>query len=192
MWRWSQASTSWTCRSFVFSTYVEVILVPSLFYAAPESILHVCGGDPIQNGSFHDMFMYSPRMWRWSWVTELFHFCFSVFSTYVEVILISRSRNSRNWGILHVCGGDPISNWSKRTGKRYSPRMWRWSCFQSISKLASWVFSTYVEVILVHIWGADHTCGILHVCGGDPSLRAITDDPRMYSPRMWRWSHKSN
>ena len=48
----------------VFSTCVEVIPVdfdPGGIY---ESILHVCGGDPIRHDKLMEEIVYSPRVWR--------------------------------------------------------------------------------------------------------------------------------
>ena len=33
-------------KAIVFSTYVEVILINLLKRTTPDSVLHVCGGDP--------------------------------------------------------------------------------------------------------------------------------------------------
>ena len=46
MWRWSQWVTFYKQKMGVFSTYVEVILINSIFFCAVGSFLHVCGGDP--------------------------------------------------------------------------------------------------------------------------------------------------
>ena len=51
--------------------------------------------------------LYSPRMWRWSFLLGLFPNEFKVFSTYVEVILSNVGSNGYKPSILHVCGGDP-------------------------------------------------------------------------------------
>ena len=48
-----------------------------------------------------------------------------VFSTYVEVILMLDEHKKYQWGILHVCGGDPMLVGSLDLCKVYSPRMWR-------------------------------------------------------------------
>ena len=69
------------------------------------SILHVCGGDP--NGA------------------SLSGKGISVFSTYVEVILIDLKNRLSALGILHVCGGDPNNRYVKAFKQGYSPRMWR-------------------------------------------------------------------
>ena len=71
----------------------------------------------------------------------------------------------------------------------YSPRMWRWSPYRNSQKVSLMVFSTYVEVILVKKFGTCIWVGILHVCGGDPTLYPALAQTSMYSPRMWRWSH---
>ena len=90
----------------------------------------------------------------------------SVFSTYVEVILLLSIFNKLSCSILHVCGGDPEE-------------------FITFDQLKR-VFSTYVEVILQDVAGGYAKTSILHVCGGDPeySLGRIVIFP--YSPRMWR------
>ncbi|ALI52290.1 hypothetical protein ALV80_03750 [Lactobacillus helveticus] len=50
---------------------------------------------------------------------------FSVFSTYVEVILGLQIIINQTLGILHVCGGDPNSGARTSNPTTYSPRMWR-------------------------------------------------------------------
>ena len=52
------------------------------------------------------------------------------------------------------------------------------------------VFSTSVEVILTVSLSLKQISCILHECGGDPILDATINVPFMYSPRVWRWSHK--
>ena len=76
---------------------------------------------------------------------------FSVFSTYVEVILVRNPTEITSWSFLHVCGGDPCS-----PGAKYKLHR---------------VFSTYVEVIPGMTKNAMKQAGFLHVCGGDPSTR---------------------
>ena len=48
-----------------------------------------------------------------------------VFSTYVEVILLTLSLRLMPFSILHVCGGDPFVQILGHRMKGYSPRMWR-------------------------------------------------------------------
>ena len=43
--------------------YVGVILTYQTEYAIPESIPHVCGGDPLPGYHAGDNFVYSPCMW---------------------------------------------------------------------------------------------------------------------------------
>ena len=118
--------------------------------------------------------LYSPRMWRWSQKENYQPWCGSVFSTYVEVILVRNPTEITSWSILHVCGGDPNRIVIFFCCFRYSPRMWRWS-FDLWPYFPCWpVFSTYVEVI-PKISEKDVTLkGILHVCGGDPVLKIIS------------------
>ena len=49
----------------------------------------------------------------------------SVFSTYVEVILLKDQDNLKVHSVLHVCGGDPTFNPRRRGVFECSPRMWR-------------------------------------------------------------------
>ncbi len=51
---------------------------------------------------------------------------------------------------------------------------------------ATFVFSTYVEVILNELNATKQHISILHVCGGDPMLILHQIAPSGYSPRMWR------
>ena len=50
---------------------------------------------------------------------------FSVFSTYVEVILTLLKPDQGHRCILHVCGGDPSGKLVPVLPHWYSPRMWR-------------------------------------------------------------------
>ena len=50
---------------------------------------------------------------------------FTVFSTYVEVILNDEMEKANDKGVLHVCGGDPISEKQLKALEECSPRMWR-------------------------------------------------------------------
>ena len=128
MWRWSPSRSGNKWKQSVFSTYVEVIPALRSINLASLRILHVCGGDPINNRPSRNINAYSPRMWRWSYATandlkelkvfstyvEVIPFIaeislktWSVFSTYVEVIPWSWTPALIELGILHVCGGDP-------------------------------------------------------------------------------------
>ena len=55
----------------------------------------------------------------------LYQQSFSVFSTYVEVILHQSGKLNRQFGFLHVCGGDPDVTGDTLTSAKFSPRMWR-------------------------------------------------------------------
>ena len=151
-------------------------------------ILHVCGGDPVILTRWVRQLRYSPRMWRWSREQKLEKARAEVFSTYVEVILPKVRMSIPVPSILHVCGGDPKLFHKPFWFSGYSPRMWRWSSFGTCLWVASYVFSTYVEVIL-KVWpSAREASSILHVCGGDPIKYPKTELMVVYSPRMWRWS----
>ena len=127
MWRWSYCYPHGIDWVKVFSTYVEVILRAMDSISIPTGILHVCGGDPNSGVVGYTGIEYSPRMWRWSRVFTWSHRNFSVFSTYVEVILAFLRRVQALGSILHVCGGDPSFCSKSRNASAYSPRMWRWS-----------------------------------------------------------------
>ena len=168
MWRWSPSWKLWVRNSPVFSTYVEVILCSNVICPVMWGFLHVCGGDPNVGRAKMEAKLFSPRMWRWSYQKALFKLKCYVFSTYVEVILISLYLPSKSLCFLHVCGGDPKTIPDLSFDSKFSPRMWRWSQCHShrLNELA--VFSTYVEVIPIapiswYLGGC-----FLHVCGGDP------------------------
>ena len=55
-----------------------------------------------------------------------------------------------------------------------------------IDDVKSIVFSTYVEVILLTGFKKFFSTSILHVCGGDPAIGALSGASFAYSPRMWR------
>ena len=132
-------------------------------------ILHECGGDPHHMDAAFHIYLYSPRVWRWSLVSALCRIYTLVFSTYVEVILCSICKKFFKFCILHVCGGDPRSNSMVSFHRRYSPRMWRWSLDLISIYCRHFVFSTYVEVIPITTASGLFKNSILHVCGGDPS-----------------------
>ena len=150
MWRWSQYPALGFCYQSVFSTYVEVIPNSQGCSCTDQSILHVCGGDPISLDFSSSKITYSPRMWRWSLYCGTQSPKWLVFSTYVEVIPSLLQLLKFQLRILHVCGGDPIGSSSGVLRSSYSPRMWRWSQYQHQTSDNDCVFSTYVEVILLH------------------------------------------
>ena len=168
MWRWSWLWALFQTSKWVFSTYVEVILVMSSSAEMMSGFLHVCGGDPATYLRNLISNRFSPRMWRWSW-KYLIHLQFLwVFSTYVEVILTINTRVHDKW--------------------QFSPRMWRWSYNTQNALIFPHVFSTYVEVILCFVFGNISNVGFLHVCGGDPGCQPQALTVVVFSPRMWRWS----
>ena len=136
-----------------------------------------------------DHLVYSPRMWRSSLLQCNLVLLSNVFSTYVEVILILMINIVQLISILHVCGGHPLKDLLTRTVMLYSPRMWRSSSFGTCLWVASYVFSTYVEVILQPQYGTQTLRSILHVCGGHPYTDVCSTSIREYSPRMWRSSY---
>ena len=127
-------------------------------------------------------------MWRWSFTAQLQLNDERVFSTYVEVILIDGSAGSATYGVLHVCGGDPLKMLQRWSVLQCSPRMWRWSQLCRLIRCISSVFSTYVEVILKKHVDIVAISRVLHVCGGDPEWTLYSLNKFECSPRMWRWS----
>ena len=132
------------------------------------SILHVCGDDPIICVRENQRYLYSPRMWRWSFFHRFLLHDWLVFSTYVEMILNFVIEGPPVGSILHVCGDDPIWWIDMQMTLSYSPRMWRWSYKNLPKTLPQVVFSTYVEMILLFFSSTSVVIGILHVCGDDP------------------------
>ena len=190
MWRWSCLDWKLSAWRSVFSTYVEVIPNNLIFICSLSSFLHVCGGDPVIKDDAGFSPAFSPRMWRWSWINQSFYQLLYVFSTYVEVIprLVSSSIDVDSF--LHVCGGDPQMLFLPQCKSLFSPRMWRWSSDCVAYSTAWFVFSTYVEVILLQDTSYWFGICFLHVCGGDPINVFIITISRKFSPRMWRWSWK--
>ena len=88
MWRWSRPNARRLHERAVFSTYVEVILDCISPESKQQCVLHVCGGDPIAVSAVALEIVCSPRMWRWSCWFSFKTCAISVFSTYVEVILV--------------------------------------------------------------------------------------------------------
>ena len=117
--------------------------------------------------------VYSPRVWRWSYLGCTVIANASVFSTCVEVIPICWVITRWAIGILHVCGGDPHYAFVLLPSSRYSPRVWRWSLLHRRIRSTTLVFSTCVEVILLGRTIVAYEISILHVCGGDPNLFTI-------------------
>ena len=169
MWRWSFIRLVQRNGFRVFSTYVEMILTRLLWNWASSCILHVCGDDPFIKVGKGIGQVYSPRMWRWSFMNKNISQQWRVFSTYVEMILWHFQGIGRGPSILHVCGDDPHSE-------------------QAALQLIE-VFSTYVEMILNCKLLLQIFVSILHVCGDDPKFVKKMPDWKMYSPRMWRWSY---
>ena len=89
-----------------------------------------------------------------------------VFSTYVEVILLTSGVIRHVLSFLHVCGGDPHAKDGVKSTRS--------------------VFSTYVEVILYIERTGGLSVSFLHVCGGDPYISGVMSDRSTFSPRMWR------
>ena len=188
MWRWSPDSDNYVKSTWVFSTYVEVILGIYTGDISEVSVLHVCGGDPTSTWFSAKMPKCSPRMWRWSLMKRYEFHDLGVFSTYVEVILESSFLRYLLGGVLHVCGGDPWTLDPSRFSSWCSPRMWRWSWLLEIVQALLIVFSTYVEVILYFLLFIFLVECVLHVCGGDPQPLPLALVYALCSPRMWRWS----
>ena len=130
------SSMSLFFKAEVFSTYVEVILVLCTVSISWRGFLHVCGGDPLWWFLIIIQRQFSPRMWRWSWLSLDVVISASVFSTYVEVILPELQTIYIWQCFLHVCGGDPNSSLFTDSHLTFSPRMWRWSRLVSFSKVA--------------------------------------------------------
>ena len=67
---------------------MEVILNELKNAMQSLNFLHVCGGDPIAITLSIYAHLFSPRMWRWSDFTGGTKATNTIFSTYVEVILM--------------------------------------------------------------------------------------------------------
>ena len=147
MWRWSYWTVRLCCYADVFSTHVEVILLAVSWWPWKVSILHTCGGDPLNFNTVLYGTPYSPHMWRWSSKKHWMGWFRWVFSTHVEVIPAFRAFIHGFISILHTCGGDPIENGIAEPRIRYSPHMWRWSLIPWTCWHRLLVFSTHVEVI---------------------------------------------
>ena len=165
MWRWSSRWHLFKRTSNVFSTYVEVILTREKFIRMSRRFLHVCGGDPTTRYKLLIWYLFSPRMWRWSYFACFLFLVIVVFSTYVEVILCSCNPWWHCDCFLHVCGGDPIFLSDVISPFKFSPRMWRWSYWLVDLDRANPVFSTYVGVILTITLVHDLKLYFLHKSG---------------------------
>ena len=130
------------------------------------AFLHVCGGVSISVFVRCLFTLFSPRMWRCfcRWASRKARH--QLFSTYVEVFLRISFITPLSLTFLHVCGGVSKIQRSCMDGFNFSPRMWR--CFSAWSRdrLQDMLFSTYVEVFLLHIFEEGKEWTFLHVCGG--------------------------
>ena len=113
----------------IFSTYVEVFLCLSPKREGEENFLHVCGGVSQGKRILVIFDEFSPRMWRCFLESNRQPLCCYIFSTYVEVFLISDVLAKRTRYFLHVCGGVSMITGKLRSTDPFSPRMWR--CFSS-------------------------------------------------------------
>ena len=128
-------------------------------------------------------------MWRWSYEIAMRSRLKDIFSTYVEVILVTVLERLRALNFLHVCGGDPGRIRGMTDELEFSPRMWRWSLHYHHHNFQNQIFSTYVEVILPCAGLSAEKYYFLHVCGGDPNHCCVAILTIAFSPRMWRWSY---
>ena len=176
MWRCFCVSVLVRIKACIFSTYVEVFLLPKPFAGRFRNFLHVCGG--VSSGYLVPFFVdeFSPRMWRCFFVKVTTTVAGTIFSTYVEVFLML-NRGALNGGnFLHVCGGVSPPDAMPFAPGSFSPRMWR--CFHHFDRRGGHgkIFSTYVEVFPRAWLQSAPRCNFLHVCGGvsvlDWSLRA--------------------
>ena len=112
MWRWSYVACFLFLVIVVFSTYVEVILHKKRLDMLKIRFLHVCGGDPMFMQSMVALWLFSPRMWRWSyWLVDLDR-ANPVFSTYVGVILTITLVHDLKLYFLHKSGAK-LTQWKK-------------------------------------------------------------------------------
>ena len=132
VWRWSLDHITCWPSFLVFSTCVEVILMKLRHWCKYFRILHVCGGDPRTTNKDSPADAYSPRVWRWSYLSVRTSRPMLVFSTCVEVILHGKPMKHVLNRILHVCGGDPQALRCLEQQELYSPRVWRWSPFKTV------------------------------------------------------------
>ena len=149
-------------RGVVFSTPVEVFL-PAVAPAMPaKSLLHARGGVSIGAEQSTRMAASSPRPWRcfqfWGHALQ----GLSVFSTPVEVFLWLSSGLVGLLGLLHARGGVSISYCPGANRGGSSPRPWR--CFSFVIPPATFilVFSTHVEVFLLHQRAGERPQRLLH------------------------------
>ena len=136
------------CRTAVFSTSVEVFPPAAPESHSQESLLHVRGGVsavvyPRSSGGSS-----SPRPWRCFFAYRRRLSGAVVFSTSVEVFLLTSVPIHVLSRLLHVRGGVSCTSSTQRLCKKSSPRPWR--CFLTREEMVEYidVFSTSVEVFL--------------------------------------------
>ena len=165
-WRCFQKKPGTHTRARVFSTSVEVFLIPCVEALLAGCLLHVRGGVSIPSTSLALSIRSSPRPWR------CFHECRNairkspVFSTSVEVFLCACCRRSSRMRLLHVRGGVSDMKALARDACRSSPRPWRCFYLMNPSDIFFLVFSTSVEVFPRMSAMYCARSSLLHVRGG--------------------------
>ena len=170
----------------VFSTSVEVFPCSRPITTRRTSLLHVRGGvsqfAPIP-GLLDES---SPRPWRCFLDEAKLYLRVDVFSTSVEVFLMTEYVNHNDESLLHVRGGVSIQAALVGILRQSSPRPWR--CFWSATSsdhLAA-VFSTSVEVFPRKLGLTVAVVRLLHVRGGVSILDTDKVSLSRSSPRPWR------
>ena len=147
-WRCFQSTSAGFDQFGVFSTSVEVFLVPRFSRLCKLGLLHVRGGVS-DTPAFANMQAWSsPRPWRCFLNLSSLNHHAVVFSTSVEVFPFLIAKNFFVFSLLHVRGGVSGTPLTGRPLLVSSPRPWRCFLKQPETCLLQVVFSTSVEVFL--------------------------------------------
>ena len=150
----------------VFSTHVEMFLIPVDIPRTCIRFLHACGDVSSDLVTIFIPQEFSPRMWRCFFPCIAMNAILRVFSTHVEMFLLLQVRKNRF--IM------------------FSPRMWRCFALYPSLMIKYNVFSTHVEMFLYHPKQLTHKLRFLHACGDVSISLRVKLTLVQFSPRMWR------
>ena len=141
---------------------------------AAHSFLHTRGGVSTILDRLGVRRVFSPHTWRCFRCNSFCHRFLLVFSTHVEVFLLSDSHTIFPASFLHTRGGVSDLQEEIARGFEFSPHTWRCFFYDAVRKQHERVFSTHVEVFLVANTVIVLGASFLHTRGGvstDPYRR---------------------
>ena len=149
---------TWRCFSIkkavgqlanVFSTHVEVFPGSEKATSTKSGFLHARGGVSCPQLRMYMTIVFSPRTWRCFSRESKSSSCSSVFSTHVEVFLVTAKVGREGVCFLHARGGVSYIGKICKLHFPFSPRTWRCFLKSTATNGQGTVFSTHVEVFLI-------------------------------------------